>query len=51
MGNRLLKEIDFTMPVRHLSRRRFRDAGLVTMGRTSTPELGILPTTEPEVER
>jgi amidase len=28
--------------------RRFREAGFVFVGRTNTPELGILPTTEPE---
>ncbi len=27
---------------------RFRDAGFVFLGKTNTPELGILPTTEPE---
>jgi amidase len=27
---------------------RWRDAGLVSCGKTNTPELGILPTTEPE---
>ena len=28
--------------------RRFREAGFVFVGRTNTPELGILPTTEPD---
>jgi amidase len=28
--------------------RRFREAGFVIVGKTNTPELGILPTTEPE---
>jgi len=48
MGNRLMKEIDFRMPIDSHLGSRFRDAGLVTMGRTNTPEIGILPTTEPE---
>ena len=47
MGNRLLKEIGFTVPFDTHLGSRFRDAGLVTIGRTSTPEFGILPTTEP----
>jgi amidase len=28
--------------------RRMRDAGLIMVGKTNTPELGILPTTEPD---
>lgn len=47
MGNRLLKEIDFRVPFDTHLGSRFRDAGLVTIGRSSTPEFGILPTTEP----
>ncbi len=31
----------------HLAR-RFRDAGLVNLGRTNSPELGLVPTTEPD---
>ncbi len=49
MGNRALKEIGMKMPYDTYLGSRFRDAGLVTLGRTATPEFGILPTTEPEV--
>lgn len=48
MGNRVLKEINFTVPFDTHLGSRFRDAGLVTIGRASTPEFGILPTTEPD---
>lgn len=47
MGNRVLKEIGMKMPYDTALGNRFREAGLVTLGRTATPELGILPTTEP----
>jgi len=47
MGMRALKEADFRLPIDTYLGERFRDAGLVTIGRTNTPELGILPTTEP----
>jgi len=47
MGNRALKEIGMKMPYDTHLGSRFRDAGLVTLGRASTPEFGILPTTEP----
>jgi amidase len=48
MGMKGLKEADFRLPVDTFLGQRFRDAGLVTIGKTNTPELGILPTTEPE---
>jgi amidase len=47
MGMRLLKEIDFRAPADSHLALRFRDAGLVTVGKTNTPEIGIVPTTEP----
>ncbi len=46
-GNRALKE---AMPVASRDSTlvsRFRQAGLVTLGRTNSPELGTLPVTEP----
>jgi amidase len=48
LGMRFLKEADFKAPVDTYLAQRFRDAGLVTVGKTNTPELGILPTTEPD---
>ncbi len=48
MGMRLLKDADFKAPVDTTLALRFRDAGLITIGKTNTPELGILPTTEPD---
>jgi amidase len=47
MGMRVLKEMDFRAPVDALLALKFRDAGLITLGKTNTPELGIVPTTEP----
>jgi len=47
MGTRYLKERDFRAPVDTFLAQRFRAAGLVTIGKTNTPELGILPTSEP----
>lgn len=46
-GMRLLKEVGWVSPVEQELSRRFREAGFVVVGRTNTPELGILPTTEP----
>jgi amidase len=47
MGMQLLKDLDFKAPVDSFLAQRFRAAGLITIGKTNTPELGILPTTEP----
>ncbi len=47
LGMRYLKERDFRAPVDTYLAQRFRAAGLVTIGKTNTPELGILPTAEP----
>jgi amidase len=47
LGISLLKEIDFRSPVDSYLAERFRAAGLIHIGRTNTPELGILPTAEP----
>jgi amidase len=47
MGMGFLKEHDFRAPVDTFLAQRFRAAGFVTIGKTNTPELGILPTTEP----
>jgi amidase len=49
MGVRALKEAGFRLPVDTFLGERFRAAGLVTIGKTNTPELGILPTTEPDI--
>jgi amidase len=48
LGTTLLKEIDFRAPVDTYLGQRFRAAGFATIGKTNTPELGILPTTEPD---
>jgi amidase len=48
LGMRYLKERDFRAPIDTYLAQRFRAAGLVTIGKTSCPELGILPTTEPQ---
>ena len=48
MGMQVLKDAGFRAPTDTYLGARFRDAGLVTIGKTNTPELGILPTTEPD---
>lgn len=46
-GMQVLKDAGYVHPHDQELARRFRAAGFVVIGRTNTPELGILPTTEP----
>src|SRR5215218_7159655 len=48
LGMQLLKDPNFTSPVDTTLAQRFRQAGLITFGKTNTPELGIVATTEPK---
>src|SRR4051795_173589 len=48
MGMQYLKDADFRAPVDTHLAGRFRQAGFVTIGKTNTPELGILPSAEPK---
>ncbi|MFP6579512.1 MAG: amidase family protein [Myxococcota bacterium] len=48
MGMRCLKEAGWTESVDSFYARRARAAGLVSLGRTNTPEIGLYPVTEPE---
>jgi len=48
-GNRALAEIDHRAAVDANVTAAYRAAGLVFIGRTNTPELGLVATTEPEV--
>jgi amidase len=47
-GNRVLRDAALPAAADTTLVARFRDAGLVTLGRTNSPEFGSLPTTEPE---
>lgn len=46
-GMRFLKEAGWREPADGYLTQRFKAAGLVSLGRTNTPELALLPTTEP----
>ncbi len=47
-GMAFLKRLQWTESEDQYLAGRFRSAGFVFIGKTNTPELGILPTTEPE---
>ena len=47
-GMRALKRAGWREPGESYFAERLRLAGLISLGRTNTPELGLLPTTEPE---
>jgi amidase len=47
-GMRFLRDQGFRADADSWLAGRFREAGFVFVGKTNTPELGILPTTEPE---
>jgi amidase len=47
-GMRFLRDAGWTEREDAYLTQRFREAGLISLGRTNTPELALLPTTEPE---
>jgi amidase len=46
-GNRALAEAHYVAPADSHLTHKFRQAGLIILGRTNTPEFGLMPTTEP----
>src|SRR5690242_4084348 len=46
-GTRVLRDANYIAPDDSWLVRRYRDAGFVIVGRTNTPEFGLVPTTEP----
>lgn len=47
-GTRFLRDIDWRPTQDWVMTQRLREAGLIFVGRTNTPEFGLVPTTEPE---
>ena len=47
LGSQPLREAGYVVPVSSHLGQRFLDAGLVVLGRTNTPEFGLMATTEP----
>ena len=50
LGMQVLKDAGFRAPMDTYLAQRFREAGLITIAKTNTPELGILPNTEPRAQ-
>ena len=48
MGTKVLRDHGYRAPADDTLAERFRAAGLVVIGKTNTPELGLIPSTEPE---
>ena len=48
-GNRLLKSLNYTPDVTSYLFARLQEAGFVIVGKTNTPELGLMTSTEPQV--
>jgi amidase len=48
MGTKVLRDRGWVAPDDDTLTERFRAAGLVVIGKTNTPELGLIPSTEPE---
>jgi amidase len=48
LGTRVLRDAGMRAPHDSYLTTKFKQAGLVILGRTNTPELGTLPTTEPD---
>src|SRR3954454_10298325 len=46
-GMRALRDAGYVAPADNVLTSRYRGAGFVFVGRTNTPELGLVPTTEP----
>lgn len=48
LGNKAMKAAGYVADHDSYLIAAFRDAGFITVGKTNTPELGLMPTTEPE---
>jgi amidase len=46
-GNKLLKELNYTPEITSYLFSKLEEAGFVIVGKTNTPELGLMPSTEP----